>query len=218
MNWLYLSLSLLLVGCHNTASIPAPQEPAQALSPEAGGSDHVSAPQLTPSDEINSVVQAIEICGSKLSDGRKMLLAQQLSRITSKYMQKREHRDAFIGLVCIESRFDSTAKSHVGAAGMAQIMPRLAPYFSKECDLGTIDANDLLDTEVNLTVGACHFSKLLTALDGNIALALAGYNSGQDSDTTKRLAKLAEGHPETMAYIAKFYSYINKLQIARESK
>jgi soluble lytic murein transglycosylase-like protein len=160
----------------------------------------------------------MEICGTKLSAARKQLLANQIDRIAKIYLNKESHIQAFIGLLCIESKFDNTARSKVGAVGIAQIMPKFASYFSEECKLGSMDAADLADTEVNLMVGACHFSKLVEALDGNIALALSGYNSGMESETTKRLAKLAEGHQETMSYIAKFYTFINKLQLAKEKQ
>lgn len=163
---------------------------------------------------LSSTLGGMEICGNKLSDTRKLVIAAQIDRISAKYLTKPEHRQAFVGLLCIESKFDSNAKSNAGAVGIAQLMPKYASYFSEQCGLGKVAEGDLTDTEVNLTLGACHFSKLLDALDGNIALALSGYNSGQDSETTRRLSHLAEGHPETMAYVAKFYTFLNKVQIA----
>lgn len=170
------------------------------------------APRPPEADIINS----LDVCGHKLSEARKRIVAAQIYRISGIYLPRREHRDAFVGLLCIESKFEANAKSHMGATGMAQIMPKYAPYFAEQCSLGVLDTTDLTDTELNLTLGACHFSHLLRAFDGNIALALSGYNSGQDSETTKRLDRLATGHVETMGYISKFYSYINKVQIARE--
>lgn len=185
-------------------------EPQSSIKPEQETPDGALRDQL-------SISEAMEICGNKLSEARKNILSQQISRIANQWLHNPQHVQAFIGLLCIESKFDNTARSSVGAVGIAQIMPKYASYFAEECGLGKADASDLQDTEINLTIGACHFSKLIESLNGNIALALSGYNSGQDSETTKRLSKLAEGHPETMAYISKFYTYINKLQLAQES-
>lgn len=169
-------------------------------------------------EESVEILRAMDICGNNLSDARKQILTQQILRITSIYLPRPEHRQAYVGLLCIESRFDSGARSKVGAVGISQLMPKFAPYFAEQCNLGTISTEDLSDTEINLTLGACHFSKLLEALDGSVALALSGYNSGQDSETTRRLAKLAEGHPETMAYIAKFYTFLDKLNHDKKNR
>lgn len=221
-NLLTMLLVLVCIACQPVT--PSPALHIDSLPPSVESTGPItSVAQPTPAspEEIRTrdIVQAIEICGSSMSDARKQIVASQLYRVTTKYLSKKvEWADAFVGIVCVESKFDTTAKSVVGATGMSQIMPKLAGFFAEECGLGKISEVDLLDTETNLTVGACHFSKLIESFNGNLALAFSGYNSGRDSETTKRLAKLATGHEETMGYISKIVTYLNQLQIARETK
>lgn len=164
---------------------------------------------------VQSVQQAIAICGTPLSEARQLVLANQLVRIESVYFTRETDKQAFLGLLCIESQFNPAATSRVGAIGISQLMPKYAQAFASECGLGSIEISDLQDAETNLTLGACHFRTLLDALDGNVALALSGYNSGQESKTTQQLGKLvtnSKSQTETLGYVSKFYVYINKLQ------
>ena len=191
-------------------SAPSVPEPQPTTSP-----DTISRADHTPEGDI---VQEMQICGTALSDARQRILASQIYRVGSSYLKNPQQLQAFVGLLCIETKYNPTAKSPRGALGIAQILPKYASEFAANCGLGKIVEADLLDTEVNLRLGACQFGHLLDELDGNIALALSGYNSGQDSDTTKRLAKLMEGNAETMGYVARFYTYIQKVQLAEENK
>lgn len=154
--------------------------------------------------------ELMDQCKSKLSDARKIVLSEQITRIAQlRFPHRRSQQEAFVFLICIESAFQTSASSKVGAVGLTQVMPKYANAFAAECGLGNLTTTDLQDSEVNLLVGSCQFSKLLTDFEGNVALALAGYNSGQYSETTKKLSQLREGHPETMAYIAK-YMYLRE--------
>lgn len=69
-----------------------------------------------------------------------------------------------------ESKYKPRALSHAGAQGLMQLMPATAKRF------GCKDAND---PEENLEAGTKYLSWLLKRFDGNIALALAGYNAGE---------------------------------------
>lgn len=212
--WALACVAVLVIGF---SCDPRAAATVSTVSQESGES-----PQPTPAAVVAGVVllgtsDSISICpGTHLSPARLAVVAAQVDRVTARYMTRPEWRQAFVGLLCIESGYNSAAHSSAGAVGIAQLMPKYAGYFAEECGLGQVSEVDLLDTEVNLTLGACHFSKLLESFEGNIALALAGYNSGQDSETTKRLSHLVEGHPETMGYLAKFYVYLNKLQLAQQ--
>lgn len=174
------------------------------VSPQAWGESH--APHT-------DILAAISVCGSSLSPARKLVVAQQISRIGGVYLHG-EELDAYVGLLCIESKFDPAARSSRGAVGIAQLMPRYAMEFAEECGLPNLTEADVGDTETNLTISACHFANLLRIFDGNVALALSGYNSGQDSKTTKQLARLVDtgAQTETTGYIAKFYVFLNKME------
>jgi membrane-bound lytic murein transglycosylase F len=78
-----------------------------------------------------------------------------------------------------ESRFDTTAKSHVGAKGLMQIMPRTAKH------LGT-DPLRLHIPEVNVATGCLYDKRMVTLWKRNVdhpqerlAFALASYNAGR---------------------------------------
>ncbi|WP_341487119.1 lytic transglycosylase domain-containing protein [Pararhizobium sp. A13] len=74
----------------------------------------------------------------------------------------------FLALVYQESRFNPCAKSGAGATGLAQLMPGTAD------DLG-VNENNIED---NLRGGAHFYKRQLWRYNGNVALALAAYNSG----------------------------------------
>jgi soluble lytic murein transglycosylase-like protein len=69
-----------------------------------------------------------------------------------------------------ESKYKTDAVSHVGAQGLMQLMPATAKRFGCE------DAND---SESNVNAGAKYLRFLLKRFDGNVSLALAGYNAGE---------------------------------------
>lgn len=68
-----------------------------------------------------------------------------------------------------ESGFDPVAVSPQGALGLMQIMPDTADLYA---------ASEPLDPAVNLEVGARYLADLLELFDGDLTLALAGYNAG----------------------------------------
>jgi hypothetical protein len=168
--------------------------------------------------DTSFVNQLMDTCKVKLSDSRKKILADQLVRITRMRFSKIEHQQAFTFLVCIESKFDSGAKSKSGAIGLTQVMPKFAGEFAKDCGLPSgVTAADLTDSETSLLVGSCHFKSLIEYYN-SVALALAAYNSGKDSASVKSLNNLGEGHPETTGYISKFMVLKEKMEKKHASK
>lgn len=69
-----------------------------------------------------------------------------------------------------ESRYQVSAVSHVGAQGLMQLMPATAKRFGCE------DPNDMAS---NVAAGTKYLSWLLKRFDGDVRLALAGYNAGE---------------------------------------
>ena len=69
-----------------------------------------------------------------------------------------------------ESKYDTHAHSHAGAQGLMQLMPATAKRFGCE---------DLNDPEANIQAGTKYLGWLLKRFDGNVELALAGYNAGE---------------------------------------
>src|SRR5437868_11406465 len=69
-----------------------------------------------------------------------------------------------------ESKYKPEATSHVGAKGLMQLMPATAKRF---------DCNDLKDQACNVGAGTKYLAWLLKRFNGDVTLALAGYNAGE---------------------------------------
>lgn len=68
-----------------------------------------------------------------------------------------------------ESAYNVTARSHVGAQGLMQLMPGTAK------DLGVQNS---LDPRENVMGGTKYLAQLMDMFDGNLTKVLAGYNAG----------------------------------------
>jgi hypothetical protein len=69
-----------------------------------------------------------------------------------------------------ESQYDPDATSPAGAKGLMQLMPATAKRF--HCD-------DLKDQACNVEAGTKYLAWLLKRFNGDVSLALAGYNAGE---------------------------------------
>jgi soluble lytic murein transglycosylase-like protein/TolA-binding protein len=126
-----------------------------------------------------------------------------------------------LSLIKQESAFDEKINSGVGAQGLMQLMPGTAAEI-----LGQLDKNDLLIAEKNIAAGTAYLAKLLVRFNGNIVLALAGYNAGpaaaerwyHESQVKKDELSFIETIPykETREYvqsiIRNYYWYAKKMK------
>jgi soluble lytic murein transglycosylase-like protein len=97
-----------------------------------------------------------------------------------------------------ESRYKIDAESHAGAQGLMQMMPATAARFAVEGKSGT---------EQNVYAGTKLLRWLLKRFDGNISLALAGYNAGEGSvDKYDGIPP----YPETQNYVRKITANYGK--------
>jgi soluble lytic murein transglycosylase-like protein len=76
-------------------------------------------------------------------------------------------------VVNVESQFKERATSHVGAAGLTQVMLPTARYYDPK-----ITREKLYDRETNLRIGFRYLRDLLDEHRGNVKLALLTYNRG----------------------------------------
>ena len=69
-----------------------------------------------------------------------------------------------------ESRFKVRARSHVGAKGLMQLMPRTGRWMG---------ARDLYDPEQNVDAGVKYIKYLQKQFNGNLTMTIAAYNGGE---------------------------------------
>lgn len=80
-----------------------------------------------------------------------------------------------LSLIRQESAFNPGAKSHVGATGLMQLMPKTAAQFQSR-----LKGKMLESPELNIKIGVKYLRALLERYDGNMILALAAYNAGKN--------------------------------------
>ncbi|MGH9942536.1 MAG: lytic transglycosylase domain-containing protein [Pyrinomonadaceae bacterium] len=106
-----------------------------------------------------------------------------------------------------ESAFKQRAISHKGARGLMQLMPATAARFG---------VRDIFDPAQNIEGGARYMRFLLNFFDGNVALALAGYNAGEGA--VLRYGRRIPPYRETQEYVRRIterYSLMRNPQTAR---
>ncbi len=128
-------------------------------------------------------------------------------------------------LVCAiikaESGFDETAISPVGAIGLMQVMPDTAVWILEKNNVHNdeIVNLDLQNPEENITIGIKYLDFLLDYWQGDLEIAVASYNAGQNkvsewinNETWDGTLENVEDIPysETRNYVAKVFKYYEK--------
>lgn len=155
------------------------------------------------------VLKAIGIVNVKMPKVQRTFMAQRAVRVLMNVFSEQEHRKSFVLILSIENAFRNNPVSTAGAKGIAQLMPQYVPEFAKKCGMAGVQASDLTDTDLALTVGACHYRDLIEQLDGSPILAAVAYNSGLYSGATESMKALKSTNRETDSYVAKF-SYVRE--------
>jgi len=84
----------------------------------------------------------------------------------------------FHALVREESGFNKDAQSWAGAQGLSQLMPGTARRVARWLNIQATNGM-AFDPLTNLRIGSRYFEYLQERFDGNLALAVAGYNAGE---------------------------------------
>lgn len=114
-----------------------------------------------------------------------------------------------MGLIRQESAFNPNARSVVGASGLMQIMPATGRELGQKL-LPVFSDKRLTDPEVNITLGTYYLKQLINLLNGEVELAIAGYNGGpyrikrwREANRRQPLDEFLEGMPlsETRNYV-----------------
>lgn len=152
---------------------------------------------------IEYTERAVTASAPKISQGKYSVITTMLPQIAGEMFEKQEHREYWIALVGVESRYQSRAKSNVGAVGLGQLLPKYRNEFGKACGLTGFDESDLRDDYTNAYLSACYFKSLIEHADGNIALALTYYNAGLNSWSAKQVKQGAAPVKESGGYVTK---------------
>jgi len=97
--------------------------------------------------------------------------------------------DLVLSVISAESNFDPQARSPKGACGLMQLVPVTAQRFGVQ---------DLWNPEQNIRGGMAYLQWLLAYFEGDLELALAGYNAGEHK---VRKFQGVPPYAETRAYI-----------------
>jgi hypothetical protein len=109
-----------------------------------------------------------------------------------------------------ESSFKKSAISNKGARGLMQLMPFTAARFG---------VKDIFDPRQNIEGGARYMRYLLDHFDGDVALALAGYNAGEGA--VMKYGRRIPPYRETQEYVRRItgrYRLMRDPQTAHEAK
>lgn len=98
---------------------------------------------------------------------------EDLEELIAKYSSMRSLDPALVrAVIQVESGGRPLALSHKGAMGLMQLMPATARQLAVE---------DPYDAEQNVSGGTRYLSRMLDLFDGNLELALSGYNAGPEA-------------------------------------
>lgn len=104
------------------------------------------------------------------------------------------------GVILQESGGNAKALSPAGAKGLMQLMPATARRMG---------VKDILDPAQNIEGGTKYLRFLLDKFDGNVELALAGYNAGEGA--VVRYGNKIPPFAETQKYVPKVIAYSNEV-------
>lgn len=126
--------------------------------------------------------------------------AQRLARYAPLIKESAGRHQVPIELVCgvilQESNAKERAVSHAGARGLMQLMPETARRFG---------VRNSFDPEQNIEGGTKYLQWLLDRYDGNVELALAGYNAGEQN--VEKYGNRIPPFRETQNYVPNVLGY-----------
>ena len=117
-------------------------------------------------------------------------------------------------VIAVESAYDPQAVSPKGATGLMQLIPGTAARYG---------VKRIADPGENVNGGTRYLRDLLDLFNGNLTLALAGYNAGEAA--VQRYRNTVPPFPETQAYVRlvmQFYEHfgggLKKIEAAPRSR
>ena len=118
-------------------------------------------------------------------------LAAIPDHIRAAAQRHRLSEELITAVISVESNFDHAAVSQKGARGLMQLMPATASL---------IGVRDPHDPDENIDAGASHLRAMLDTFKGDLPLALAAYNAGEQHVVRHRGIP---PFPETRRFVAR---------------
>lgn len=106
-------------------------------------------------------------------------------------------------VIAAESAYNPVAVSEKGAIGLMQVMPETGARYG-------VREKDLRDPARNIRTGTRYLADLLAMFEGNMELALAGYNAGEKA--VERHGRAIPPYAETRAYVPRVLQNWRKLR------
>jgi len=138
----------------------------------------------------------------------------EVRKISRQYQLEPAHVYAVIRQ---ESAFNKDARSHAGALGLMQLMPKTGRVTAKKHNIPLASTSLLYQPDKNISIGSAYLKQVMEAYDDNIVLASAAYNAGPHrvkrwlpEDKEKPAAQWIAMVPfnETRDYIQRILAYI----------
>jgi membrane-bound lytic murein transglycosylase B len=200
---LILLLVFIVDGITTTPHVE--QDEAQASEPGEVVVEHKPEPDIR-----EFIAQTMAIVRPRMSDVKRTIVIETLSRVAETYLETSEHRELWIAMIATESAFNTEAKSSAGAIGIGQVMPASAEWYGQKCSLNGITEKDLYDLQVNALVSVCVFKQILKKVNGRSSLLMVAYNAGAYSKDVKRIDELKSINTESANYVAKIFTLMEK--------
>lgn len=123
------------------------------------------------------------------------------------------------GIIRQESAFDAGAISRAGARGLMQLMPATGRELAGRLRL-TYSRPRLVQPDFSVQLGTHYFAQVLAMFDGNVELALAGYNGGpyrlkrwwREAGSRAEVDRFVEG-----LSLAETTSYVKRILVFEDS-
>lgn len=104
-------------------------------------------------------------------------------------------------VISAESGYNPSAVSRTGARGLMQLMPATAERYGVQ---------NIMDPTENIGAGVKYLRDLLAMFQGNLELAVAAYNAGENA--VLRNGNKVPPYAETMSYVPKVLAFYRKFQ------
>jgi soluble lytic murein transglycosylase-like protein len=107
-------------------------------------------------------------------------------------------------VIAAESNYNPNAVSEKGAVGLMQVMPDTGRRYG-------VQAKELKQPQTNIRAGAQYLADLIAMFDGDLKLALAGYNAGENA--VLRHGRKVPPFAETQAYVPRVLRFYDTLRL-----